>query len=149
MVASNVKGTTDCPLILFDGVCNLCESSVRFVIQRDEKSLFRFASLQSTNAQKLLARYDHESDVLSSVLLIVDDKLYRKSRAGLQIAKRLDGAWPLLFYAFFWIPPFIADRIYDFVGNRRYQWFGIKDECWIPDDALLQRFVDDNGDEPG
>lgn len=134
--------TKEHPLILFDGVCNLCESSVRFVIHRDKRAIFRFASLQSAYAHQVLTRRGYEADALSSVLLIAENRLYRKSRAGLQIAKRLDGAWPLLYYAFFWVPSFIADPIYDFIGNRRYQWFGLKDECWIPDESLQQRFVD-------
>ena len=75
--------------------------------------------------------------------MIVDDTLYKKSRAALKIVRRLDGAWPLLYYVFFWIPKFIADPVYDFIGNRRYKWFGKKTECWIPNDDLRQRFIDD------
>ncbi len=131
------------PIILFDGVCNLCESTVHFVVRRDKNKQFRFASLQSAAAQELLASHQYVFDDLSSVLLIIDDTLYRKSRAALQIVRRLDGAWPLLYYAFFWLPTFIADPVYDFIGNRRYKWFGKKAECWIPDDELRQRFIDD------
>lgn len=130
-------------LVLFDGVCNLCESTVHFIIRRDREKDFRFASLQSAAAQEILARHDYDFDDLSSVLLLVDGKLYRKSRAALQIIKRLDGAWPILFYVLFWVPPFVADPIYDFIGNRRYRWFGMKSECWIPDDELRSRFIDD------
>ena len=131
------------PIILFDGVCNLCESTVHFVVRRDKKRQFRFASLQSAAAQEILAAHHYVFDDLSSVLLIIDDTLYRKSRAALQIVRRLDGAWPLLYYLFFWVPTFIADLVYDFIGNRRYKWFGQKAECWIPDDELRQRFIDD------
>ncbi len=132
-------------LILFDGVCNLCESSVHFVIRRDKSSKFRFAALQSAAARKILAPYDYAFDELSSVLLLADGKLYRKSRAALRIARQLDGAWPLMYYAFFWIPSFIADPVYDFIGNRRYRWFGVKTECWIPDEGLRQRFLEEPG----
>lgn len=134
-------------LVLFDGVCNLCESTVHFIIRRDREKKFRFASLQSAAAQEILARHDYEFDDLSSVLLLVDGKLYRKSRAALRIIKGLDGAWPVLYYLLFWVPAFIADPIYDFIGKRRYRWFGIKSECWIPDDDLRSRFVDDSVDE--
>jgi len=133
-------------LILFDGVCNLCESSVHFVIRRDRSRKFRFAALQSAAAREILAPYDYAFDELSSVLLLADGKLYRKSRAALQIARQLDGAWPLVYYALFWIPSVIADPVYDFIGNRRYRWFGVKTECWIPDEGLRQRFLEEPGD---
>jgi predicted DCC family thiol-disulfide oxidoreductase YuxK len=131
------------PIILFDGVCNLCESTVRIIIQHDRKAVFRFASLQSGMARQLLAEYQYADDKLISVLLVSDGQIYSKSRAALRIAKRLDGAWPLLYYLFFWIPPFIADAVYNYIGNRRYRWFGKKESCWIPDDNLRQRFIDD------
>lgn len=137
------RAGTDMPVILFDGVCNLCESTVHFVVRRDRNRQFRFASLQSAAAQEILSSHRYAFDELSSVLLIIDDMLYRKSRAALQIVRRLDGAWPLLYYAFCWIPAFIADPAYDFIGSRRYKWFGKKEECWIPDDELRQRFIDD------
>lgn len=134
------------PIILFDGVCNLCESTVHFVVRRDKERQFHFAPLQSAAAQELLASHQYVSDNLSSVLLIIDDHLYRRSRAALQIVRRLDGAWPLLYYVFFWIPKFIADPVYDFIGNRRYKWFGMKSECWLPNGDLRQRFIDDPTD---
>jgi predicted DCC family thiol-disulfide oxidoreductase YuxK len=129
------------PVILFDGVCNLCESSVRFVIARDRDALFKFASLQSDLARQLLRDIHYPHDELDSVLLIVDAVIYRKSRAILRIAKQLDGAWPALFYLFAWIPPFLADRLYDFVARRRYRWFGEKETCWLPDPDLERRFL--------
>jgi predicted DCC family thiol-disulfide oxidoreductase YuxK len=132
------------PLVLFDGVCNLCESTVLFIIRRDKQAVFRFAALQSAAARELLREYGRPSDDLSSVLLVADGRLHRKADAGLQIARRLDGAWPLLYYLFCWIPRFIADRVYDFIGARRYRWFGMKQECWIPTADLRQRFIDDS-----
>ncbi|NNL55937.1 MAG: DUF393 domain-containing protein [Woeseia sp.] len=138
---------TDMSVILFDGVCNLCESTVHFVVRRDKNGQFHFAPLQSNAAQELLSSHQYSFDTLSSVLLIVDDTLYRKSRAALQIARRLDGAWPLLYYALFWIPRFIADPVYDFIANRRYRWFGKKPDCWIPDDDLRKRFIDEPTDQ--
>jgi len=129
------------PVVLFDGACNLCERTVHFIVRRDKHARFRFASLQSVAAQQLLSDHQYAHDELSSVLLIADGMLFRKSRAGLQIAKRLDGAWSLLYYLCVWVPKFIADPVYDYIGNRRYQWFGKKAECWIPDDELRRRFI--------
>lgn len=130
------------PVILFDGVCNLCERSVQLVIRNDRKRLFRFASLQSAYAERLLGQYDYRHDELSSVLLVTDGVVYRKSRAALQIARRLDRAWPLFYYLFILVPAPLADLVYDFVGNRRYRWFGRKEACWVPDEDLRSRFLD-------
>ena len=80
------------PLILFDGVCNLCESAVQFIVRRDKKSLFQFAPLQSTTAQKILADSEYEDGELDSVLLVSEGRIYRKSRAALRIARQLDSA---------------------------------------------------------
>jgi len=76
------------------------------------------------------------------VLLLADGKLYRKSRAVLQICRRLDGVWPVLYYLLAWVPTALADRAYDYIGNHRYRWFGQKDMCWIPTPALAARFID-------
>ena len=130
------------PVILFDGVCNLCERSVQLVVRNDRKRLFRFASLQSGYAERLLRQYDYRHDELSSVLLVTDGVVYRKSRAALQIARRLDRAWPLFYYLFILVPAPLADLVYDFVGKRRYRWFGRKEACWVPDEDLRSRFLD-------
>jgi len=138
-----MRPDTSHPLVLFDGVCNLCESTVQFIVRHDRRALFRFAPLQSTTAQKILAGNEYEDGELSSVLLVSGGRIYRKSRAALRIARQLDSAWPLFYYLFFWVPPFIADLVYDFIGSHRYKWFGKKDVCWIPDDKLRRRFIDD------
>lgn len=134
--------TTTSPVLLFDGVCNLCESSVRFVIRRDRKARFRFASLQSAAAHRLLEAFDFRGDTLGSVVLIDDGRLYLKSRAALRVARQLDGAWPLLYYFFIWIPEPVSDAVYDFIGRRRYRWFGRKEACWLPEPSLEARFLD-------
>lgn len=129
-------------VILFDGVCNLCERSVRFVIRNDRNGRFRFAPLQSTAGQRLLAEHEYQDSKMSSVLLIEDGRVYRKSRAALRIARKLDGAWPAFYFLFFWVPAFASDWIYDVIGNRRYRWFGKKQQCWIPDEELKFRFLE-------
>lgn len=125
------------PLILFDGVCNLCTGSVRFVIERDSRRRFRFASLQSASAERLLGARDQ----LESMVLLADGKTYRKSTAALLIAKRLDGAWPLLSLLLV-IPRPLRDACYDWIGRRRYRLFGKRDSCWTPQAGLAERFLD-------
>ena len=127
--------------ILFDGVCNLCHASVQFVIVRDRRKRFRFASLQSATGQRLLAEHNATDSGLSSVLLIRDGRLYRQSTAALEIARSLDGLWPLL-YGFIVLPRWLRDPVYDFIGRHRYRWFGRKPACPLPDPALRDRFLD-------
>jgi len=129
------------PIILFDGVCNLCTGSVRFVIERDSLKQFRFASLQSPVAEKLLGPQERDWNRLESMVLVMNGRLYRKSTAALLTAKRLDGLWPLL-SALIVIPRPLRDAVYDFIGNRRYRWFGKRDVCWRPDPDLAGRFLD-------
>ena len=138
--------TAQHPIILFDGICNLCAKSVQFVIRNDRTGVFRFASLQSSAGQELLRAAHYEHGALTSVLLLVDGRLYRKSAAALQICRRLDVAWPTIYYLFAWVPMRLADRIYDYIGARRYRWFGKKDACWIPTAELAARFIDVQGD---
>jgi predicted DCC family thiol-disulfide oxidoreductase YuxK len=76
------------------------------------------------------------------VLLVENDEIFRKSRAALRIARQLDGALPVVYYLFFWVPSFIADAAYDYIGRHRYRWFGRKDECWVPETDLRGRFID-------
>lgn len=125
------------PIILFDGVCNLCTGSVRFVIARDARKQFRFASLQSAVAKRLLG----ERDQLESVVLVDGGEVCRKSTAALRIARRLDGAWPLL-AALLVIPRPLRDAVYDWIGRRRYRWFGKRDACFTPPDSFAERFLD-------
>lgn len=125
------------PIILFDGVCNLCTGSVRFVIERDSRKTFRFASLQSPLAERLLG----ERDNLESMVLVSGSKVYRKSTAALMIARRLDGLWPLL-GALLVIPRPLRDAVYDWIGRRRYRWFGKRELCWQPRPELAERFLD-------
>jgi len=127
----------DRPVILFDGVCNLCTGSVQFVIERDSRRQFRFASLQSAAAERLLGSRDQ----LESMVLVAGGKVYRKSTAALLIARRLDGLWPLL-AAFLVIPKFLRDAVYDWIGSRRYRMFGKRDVCWTPKPELAERFLD-------
>lgn len=126
------------PIILFDGVCNLCNSSVQFVIRNDKRGIFRFSPLQSAFGQAHLNPNSKEK--LLSVILLVNGKTYERSRAALEIAKRLGGLWPLT-YVFIIVPPFIRDFLYDWVSKNRYRWFGRTEECMIPTPELKSRFI--------
>lgn len=126
-------------IVFFDGECNLCNSFVNFVIDRDPRNAFRFASLQSSFAKKELGNVSVESG-LNTVILKKNSVLFFKSDAALEILRMLSGAWPV-FYIFKIVPKFIRDLIYDFVAARRYRWFG-KNECRIPTPELKARFLD-------
>jgi predicted DCC family thiol-disulfide oxidoreductase YuxK len=133
-------GSLSHPLILFDGVCNLCNTSVLFIIKRDSKSVFRFASLQSELGKTMLREFNLPVTELNSVLLIHNGKLYQKSNAALEITRHLRGLWPM-FYGFMIIPAFIRNGFYNWIANNRYTWFGKKDACMIPTPELKSRFI--------
>jgi len=126
-------------LVLFDGVCNLCSGFVRFVIERDPARRFQFASLQSPLGQRLSR--EHGLRGLESMVLVTGGRAYRKSTAALRILRKLRGPWPLS-YAFIALPVPLRDWVYDFIGQRRYRWFGRQDSCWIPDRDISDRFAD-------
>jgi predicted DCC family thiol-disulfide oxidoreductase YuxK len=128
------------PVILFDGVCNLCNGSIQFVIKRDSKARFRFASLQSDMARDLVKPFGKDPAQLDSILLVHNGKLYQKSRAALEIVRRMRGAWPLL-YGLVIIPPFIRDVVYNWVARNRYRWFGKQESCMVPTPDLKERFL--------
>ncbi len=127
-------------VILFDGVCNLCNASVQFVIKHDKAARFTFASLQSESGQKLLQQYYLKQTDFNSFVLIENDQAYTKSTAALMVAKRLNGLYKL-FYGFIIVPPFIRDAVYNLIAKNRYKWFGKKDSCMIPTPALQSKFL--------
>lgn len=129
-------------ILLFDGVCNLCNATVQFILHRDKKEKFSFASLQSEVAKRLLFNSPHYINDLQSIVLLKDGKLYDKSTAALYIAKELSGAWPLLYYLFIWWPKSFRDFFYNKISKRRYRWFGKQETCSLPDKAYKDRFLE-------
>jgi predicted DCC family thiol-disulfide oxidoreductase YuxK len=127
------------PVLLFDGVCNLCTSSVHFIIKRDPKRKFRFASLQSAFGQNVLQEHQLNTQTFDSLVLLENGKIYQRSTAALRIARQLSGAWPLL-YIFMIVPAFIRNAVYDFIARNRYKWFGKKETCWLPTPDLQALF---------
>ena len=133
----------DKSIILFDGVCNLCNSAVNFIIKHDQKKHFLFASLQSDVAKEILLQFHSEKTDLSSIILIENNISYDKSKAVLLIFKQLNGGYKLIYYLII-IPKFIRDFVYKFIANNRYKWFGRQKSCNIPSLELKKRFLDFN-----
>lgn len=127
-------------LVLFDGVCNLCQGSVQFILLRDPKGRFRFASLQSEEGRRRLTEHGLPPESLSSLVLIENGKAYRRSTAALRIARHLSGAWPLA-AVFLIVPRPLRDLAYDFVARNRYRWFGKTESCMLPRPEWRERFL--------
>lgn len=129
------------PVVLFDGVCNVCSASVRFIHARDPSQQIKVAPLQSETAKHLLERFGLRTDDFDTIVLVEGDRYYTRSTAALRIAKRLNALWPAL-YAFIIVPRFIRDAVYNFVAKHRYKWFGRKDQCMVPTPELRARFLE-------
>jgi predicted DCC family thiol-disulfide oxidoreductase YuxK len=127
-------------IILFDGICNLCNSGVQFMIKRDSKCHFKFVSLQSDTGQMLLHKYGI-SNKIDSIIVIEKEKVYIKSSAALYISRYLDGYWKYLKILKV-LPPSIRDFLYDIVAKNRYRWFGKKETCMLPTLKMKKRFLD-------
>ena len=128
-------------IILFDGVCNLCNASVQFVIKHDKKKCFLFASLQSDAATKILLQLNQKSfENFNSIVLIENEVVYFKSDAALRIAKNLNGLIKLC-YIFIIIPKPLRDGIYNYIAKNRYKWYGKKESCRLPSPAEADRFL--------
>lgn len=127
-------------VVLIDGVCHLCQGLVRFIIPRDPKGRFLFASLQSEIAAKLLNGAGLESGQLSTVVLLEDGVYYTESAAVLRIARRLRFPWPAA-YLFILVPRPLRNALYKFVARNRYRWFGRDEQCLLPTPEIRQRFL--------
>lgn len=127
-------------LILFDGVCNLCDGFVQFVIRHDKKGRFRFGALQSPEAEAIFKALGYDYSIPKTVILIEEGKVYQRSEAALRVARHLQFPWPV-FYGFMLVPGIVRDWVYDFVARNRYRWFGKKDSCMIPTPELKARFL--------
>ncbi len=128
------------PIILFDGICNLCDGAVQFVIKHDPENQFLFASLQSEPGQRLLKQFKLPVENFNSFILIQDEKVYSKSTGALKVARQIKGVWSWL-YIFIIIPAFIRDAVYTWIAQNRYKWFGKKEACMIPTPELKARFL--------
>ena len=128
-------------IILFDGLCNLCNSSVQFLIKRDSKDIFRFVSLQSELGKELLSKLPTAIQKTDSIIIYESEAVfYYKSQAGFQIIKSLGGLFNLLLI-FKLLPHSIHDFIYDYIAKNRYHWFGKKEQCLVPTKEIQSKFL--------
>lgn len=127
-------------IVLFDGVCNFCNNSVNFIIERDSDNYFKFAPLQTEVAGELAKKYGIDKENTDSIILIDDGQAHTHSTAALKIARRLDGFWSV-FYAFIIVPKFIRDFFYKLFAKYRYKLFGKKDVCMMPTPEIRERFL--------
>lgn len=132
----DVKG-----IILFDGICNLCNRSVQWLIARDTKARFRFGTLQNAAARELVESVRVEQRDMGTVLYVKDGRVLDRSTAALTILKDLGGLWSLT-YAFIIVPPVLRDAVYRWVARNRYKWFGQRSTCMVPTPELRSRFLD-------
>jgi predicted DCC family thiol-disulfide oxidoreductase YuxK len=126
-------------IILFDGVCNLCNASVQTIIKLDKNKIFHFASLQSKAGKELTKKYSLEN--YDSVCILKNERAYVKSNAAIQILISIGGFYKLIYVAYI-MPRVVRDGLYDFIAENRYKWFGKKDSCMIPTQELKERFLE-------
>ena len=128
-------------IVLFDGVCNLCSGAVQFILKHDKKNQFLFGSLQGKAGQEYLKKFNLPPDSFNSFMLVEGEQLYERSTGALRMLKHLGNGWQLL-YGFIIVPKSIRDAVYNLIAKKRYQWFGKKQECWLPSKAWESRFLD-------
>lgn len=128
-------------IILFDGVCNLCNRSVIFILKQERRPVFRFASIQSEAGQELLKRHGLPADYAQAVLLIDSGNIFFGSTAALKIGQTLKLPWSLLAVAGLIVPKLIRDWVYRQIAKHRYQWFGKREACLVPTQHLKARFL--------
>jgi Uncharacterized protein conserved in bacteria len=129
-------------IILFDGVCNLCNGSVIFILQREKNPVFQFASIQSEAGKKLLEWCGLRPDYNQAVILLDQGRMYLGSTAALKIGQQLKFPWSLLASMGFVVPTFLRDGLYAQIAKHRYQWFGKRDVCMVPNENLKARFCE-------
>ena len=135
-----LEASKEHPILLFDGVCNLCNNSVQWVIRHDAREQFRFAALQSDTGQALLRATGAPHESIDSVVLIENGRFLQRSDAALALLRRIGGAWSMM-YGFRAFPRFLRDGVYNWIARNRYRWFGKQESCMMPTPELRRRFV--------
>lgn len=129
------------PLLLFDGVCNLCNTSINYIIKHDKRQVFKFASLQSDAAKQVLLQFNEKKYSIDSIILIYNNSIYYKSSAILKLFSIMGGIYSLSAIGYI-IPKKLRDKLYDYIATNRYKWFGKRESCMLPTADLEQRFID-------
>lgn len=127
-------------IIFFDGVCNLCNASIDFIMKRDKNNRFLVGALQDEHSRKVLGQYEVNENYLDSLVLLQDGQIYYKSTAALKTAKSLSGLWPI-FYPLIYLPKGFRDAIYEWIASNRYDWFGKKNTCRLPSAEERAKFL--------
>ena len=127
-------------IILFDGVCNFCNTSINFIIRKDKNDYFRFLTLQSEKGKAIVERYNLDPENLQTVILLENGRIYTRSTAALRIARKLKGGWKL-FYGFIVIPAMIRDMGYNLIAKYRYKWWGKQEACMVPTPEIRKKFL--------
>lgn len=127
-------------IVFFDGVCNLCNASIDFIIKRDRQNQFLVGALQDGFSKEVLSKYQVKEDYLDSLVLLEEGEIFYKSTAALKIARNLSGLWPV-FYPLIFLPNWLRDPVYDFIGKNRYRWFGKKNTCRIASPEEKSKFL--------
>jgi len=127
-------------IIIFDGVCNLCNTMVQLIIKLDKKETFKFLPIQSEKATTIFKELNIDLINLDTVILLKDNKVYLQSDAALEIIYTLKYPWKIFYFSRF-IPKFVCDRIYKIIANKRYSWFGKRETCMIPTEDIKSRFL--------
>lgn len=130
----------DKSIILFDGVCNLCNASIDFILKRDNKNTFLVGALQEKPGKEVLSNYDVNPEYLDSLVLIEKNQIFYKSDAALKIARNLSGLWPV-FYPLIYLPSGFRNMVYDWIARNRYRWFGKKNTCRLPSPEEASKFL--------
>ena len=128
------------PIIVFDGVCVLCNRSVHFIIMHDTQKLFRLVSMQATVGQQLLRDHGLDSDDPSSLLLIDESGAHTDTDAIIRVVCRFGGVWKLISIMRI-VPPDLRDLAYRWVAKNRYHWFGKRETCMVPTPDIAERFI--------
>ncbi len=127
-------------IVLFDGVCNFCNSSVNFIIRKDGNDHFRFLPLQSEKGNAIIERHNLDPENIQTVILLEGGRIYTRSTAALRIVRNLKGGWKLL-YGFVIVPAFIRDFFYDIIAKNRYRWWGKRESCMVPTPDVKKKFL--------
>ena len=134
------NSSKDHSIVLFDGICNYCNSWVNFTIRHDKRDMFRFAPLQSDAGRAILEKFGLDSEKIDTFVLVEGEQIYLRSTAGLRMLKGIGGFYAAL-YSLIIVPPYLRDWVYRIIARNRYRWWGKKETCMVPTPELKKKFL--------